>query len=247
MEIFPAIDVRGGQCVRLTQGDFAAETVYEPDPVCQAQYFAAAGVNWLHLVDLDGAKAGTPQQTAMIQRVTEATGLKVQVGGGIRSQADVAALLSLGVARVIVGSQAVKQPEEVKRWMQAFGPECIVLALDVRLDAAGMPEVLTQGWQAGSQISLWQAIDTYLSAGLKTLLCTDVARDGMLRGTNHQLYTSIQARYPELDVLASGGVDGADDLRTLNKLGVAGAVVGKAIYERRLDLASMVLELKNAG
>lgn len=247
MEIFPAIDLRGGHCVRLSQGDFAAETVYEADPVRQAQSFATAGALWLHMVDLDGAKAGRPQQTALIGRVVESAGMRVQVGGGLRTRDDVATLLALGVQRVIVGSMAVKQPDEVKSWMAEFGADRIVLALDVRLDAAGTPEVLTHGWQAGSQTSLWQVLDSFMPAGLQTLLCTDVARDGMLSGTNHQLYSSIQSRYKTLAVLASGGVDGAGDLQALERLGLAGAIVGKAVYERKLDLAALIKELKNAG
>lgn len=247
MEIFPAIDLRGGQCVRLTQGDFAAETVYEPAPLRQAAAFAQAGARWLHVVDLDGAKAGTPQQTELLGRLTAATAMKVQVGGGIRTRQDVATLLALKVARVIVGSMAVREPDEVLGWMTEFGAKKIVLALDVRLDETGMPEVLTQGWQSGSRTSLWTVLDRFMPAGLQTLLCTDVARDGMLSGTNHTLYKAIQTRYPQLDVLASGGVDGAADLRALNDQGLAGAIVGRALYEKRLDISAALREFSHAG
>ncbi len=247
MDIYPAIDLRNGSCVRLTQGDFAAETIYESDPIKQAALFEAAGAKWLHIVDLDGAKAGLPQQTELIKKIISSTSLNVQVGGGIRAATDVERLLASGAQRVIVGSMAIKQPEEVYSWFSSFGAQHLVLALDIRLDTTGTPEVLTQGWQVGSQMSAWDVLERFSPNGLQTLLCTDVSRDGMLGGTNRALYSAIQARYPQLAILASGGVNGADELRELHNNGLAGAIVGRAIYEKKLDLASLIKELTDAG
>ncbi|HEU0117797.1 MAG TPA: 1-(5-phosphoribosyl)-5-[(5-phosphoribosylamino)methylideneamino] imidazole-4-carboxamide isomerase [Alphaproteobacteria bacterium] len=224
MKIFPAIDLKNGHCVRLTQGDFAAVTVYESDPVKQAHKFAAAEAEWLHIVDLDGAK-----------------------GGGIRDEKTIEELLGAGIKRVVVGSLAVKNVELVKSWLKKFGPDAIVLAFDVRLSDIGEPELLTHGWQAGSQISLWNILDQYADSGLKTILCTDVSRDGMLTGANYKLYEQIQMRWPKLGILASGGVSGLADLIKLARLNVAGAIVGKAIYEGRVDLAAAIKQVAHAG
>ena len=147
----------------------------------------------------------------------------------------------------MIGSLAVKNPSLVQEWLRQFGPDAIVLAFDVRLTSDGIPEILTHGWQSGSNQSLWDILKSYADTGLKTVLCTDVARDGMLEGTNHALYTSIQERWPQLDILASGGVDGLDDLLHLSQLGLAGAITGKAIYEGRLDLADAIKRVSHAG
>ena len=247
MDIFPAIDLKNGQCVRLTQGDFATATIYESDPVLQASKFVAAGATWLHMVDLDGAKAGTMQQFELIAEVAADTSLKIEVGGGIRDAATIEKLLGIGIKRVVIGSLAVKNQPLVQEWLNHFGPEAIVLAFDIRLDADNTPEILTHGWQSGSSLSLWDILQTYADSGLKTILCTDVSRDGMLAGTNHELYRTIQKRWPALDILASGGVDGLDDLLALAKLDLAGAITGKAIYEGRLDLADAIRQVSHAG
>lgn len=246
MIIYPAIDLKDGQCVRLKQGDFEQATIYESDPLRQAQKFAEAGAEWLHMVDLDGAKAGEMQQFDLIERVAKNTTLKIQVGGGLRSEKTVRHLLETGINRVVVGSLAVKNRALVQGWLKEFGGDKIILAFDIRYHDE-QPEILTHGWQSGSQQLLWDVLDAYADSGLQSILCTDVSRDGMLGGTNNALYQSIQERWPKIDVLASGGVSGVQDLLDLAKLGLSGAIVGKAIYEGRIDLADAIRQVKHAG
>jgi len=243
MELFPAIDLQQGQCVRLAQGDFNAATVYDADPLRMACKFAAAEARWLHVVDLDGARDGQSCQLDLIAKITRSVPLKLQVGGGIRDAATIEQLLAAGVKRIVIGSLAVKNRALVGEWLRHFGPERIVLAFDVKLDERSAPEVLTHGWQSGSKQSLWELLEAYSDSGLQTVLCTDVGRDGMLTGANIPLYSAIQTRYPALDVLASGGVSGRGDILALAKLGLKGAVVGKAIYEGRVDLAEVLAAL----
>jgi phosphoribosylformimino-5-aminoimidazole carboxamide ribotide isomerase len=244
MELFPAIDLQNGQCVRLAQGDFDAATVYDSDPVRVARSFFDAGARWLHVVDLDGARDGQSRQIPLIQRIVENVPMKLQVGGGIRESSTIDQLMSAGVERVVIGSLAVKSKPLVQEWLRYFGSDRIVLAFDVKLDDKGEPEVMTHGWQSGSQQSLWDLIDAYADDGLKTVLCTDVSRDGMLIGANNELYRAVLKRYPGLDLLASGGVSGLEDLLKLAQQGLGGAVIGKAIYEGRIDLADALSVVK---
>lgn len=246
MIIYPAIDLKNGQCVRLKQGDFDQATIYESDPVRQAEKFAAAGAEWLHVVDLDGAKAGEMLQFDLIARVAKSTRLKIQVGGGLRSEKTVKKLLDAGIARVVIGSLAVKNRNTVQAWLREFGGDKIILAFDIRYHD-GEPEILTHGWQSGSQQLLWDTLEAYDGSGLKSVLCTDVSRDGMLEGTNNALYAAMRERWPGIDVLASGGVSNLQDLLDLARLGASGAIVGKAIYEGRVDLADAIKQVRNAG
>jgi len=246
MIIYPAIDLRSGQCVRLTQGDFDQTTIYETNPIKQAKTFADAGAEWMHMVDLDGAKAGESQQVDLVIKVAEEVPLKIQMGGGIRSEKTIERLLGKGIQRVVIGSLAVKNRELVKNWMRHFGPDHITLAFDIRF-TDGQPEILTQGWQAGSQTLLWDVLDFYDGSGMRHVLCTDVSRDGMLTGTNHELYQMMQERWAGLEVMASGGVDGVEDLLALAKLGLSGAIVGKAIYEGKIDLADALKQAANVS
>lgn len=243
MLIFPAIDLQEGRCVRLVQGDFNQSKTYHTDPVQVAQGFAAAGASWIHIVDLDGARDGEMKQLAAIRRVAESTTLSIQSGGGIRSETAIQDMLDAGVSRVVIGSLAIEKRQEVRAWLKQFGPERIVLAFDVR-DNGGEPEVVTQGWQSGTQQTLWDVLDAYEGSGLRTILCTDVGRDGMLQGPNETLYRMIIDKAPDIELLASGGVGSLDDILSLAKTGVAGAIVGKAIYEGKLDLAEAI---KRAG
>ena len=246
MEIFPAIDLKNGQCVRLTQGDFATAKIYESDPFLQARKFAEAGSAWLHMVDLDGARDGKMRQIDLVMRIAKETSLKIQVGGGIRDAATINRLLDAGVQRVVIGSLAVKNKTLVHEWIKQFGAQHIILAFDIAY-ADGEPEVLTHGWQSGSQQTLWDVLDAYEGSGLQNILCTDVGRDGMLEGPNLDLYQEIQEYTPALGVLASGGVSGLEDLLKLAAFDIAGAIVGKAIYEGRLDLADAVRRVRDAG
>jgi phosphoribosylformimino-5-aminoimidazole carboxamide ribotide isomerase len=236
MIIYPAIDLRGGRCVRLNEGRFADETVYGTDPLAVARDFAAAGATWLHVVDLDGAKDPAKRQTALVQSLARESRLKVQTGGGIRDATQVETLLEAGASRVIVGSLAVREPALVREWLGRFGPDKIVLALDVRLDAAGTPLVALAGWQASSGKALDTVLAGFIPAGLLHVLCTDISRDGLLQGPNFALYAGLGRRFPSLQVQASGGVATLDDLRRLRAQGSAGAITGRALYEKKFTL-----------
>lgn len=235
MLIYPAVDLRAGACVRLLHGRFDAVTRYADDPAAQLRTFAEAGAEWAHVVDLDGAEAREPRQHALIGELASATGLKVQAGGGVRTRAHVETLLNAGVSRVVVGSTAVRDPSAVIAWLEAFGPERIVLALDVRL-GDGEPETACDGWAAGSGVSLWDALQRLAPGKPRHLLVTDIGRDGAMAGPNLPLMQEIVARAPHLQLQASGGVRDAADLEALRKSGAAGAIVGRAIYEGDVDL-----------
>jgi phosphoribosylformimino-5-aminoimidazole carboxamide ribotide isomerase len=236
MIVYPAIDLRRGRVVRLTEGSFEAETAYHDDPVAVARGFAVAGSPWLHLVDLDGAKDPSQRQTRLVADVVRGCGLRVQSGGGVRTEPQVRALLDAGVERVIVGSLAVRQPDLVGAWLEIFGPDKIVLALDVRLDAAGVPLVAIAGWRADSGLALAEVLTGFVPRGLRHVLCTDISRDGKLTGPNFDLYARLRRDFPSLEVQASGGVSSLEDLRRLKAGGAHGAIVGRALYEKRFTL-----------
>lgn len=235
MLIYPAIDLRGGACVRLYQGRFDAVTLYDDDPRARLEAFAAAGAEWVHVVDLDGAEAGAPRQHVLIGELARATGLRIQAGGGVRAGDDVARLLDAGAERVVVGSTAVRDPQAAADWLEVFGREAVTVALDVRVGADG-PEAVTHGWTEGSGVSLWTALERLRFGRLTHLLVTDVAKDGALAGPNLELVSEIVRRRPDLKLQASGGVRGLADLAALRGAGAAGAIVGKAIYEGLFQL-----------
>jgi phosphoribosylformimino-5-aminoimidazole carboxamide ribotide isomerase len=236
MLLIPAIDLRGGQCVRLLQGRFDAETVYASDPLEVLEKYLAFGARRIHVVDLDGARDGSQGNRAAIRRIVGRAGRDaVQVGGGVRSRHVADELLELGVARVVVGSVAVTQPDEVASWLREFGPERVVLAFDVRLDDGGTPRLATHGWERQTETSLWDAVERFLPAGLLHVLCTDVARDGALSGPNVDLYRQCARRYPNVAWQASGGVSEAADLHTLAATGAASVISGRALLEGRIS------------
>ena len=236
MRLIPAIDLRGGRCVRLLQGRFDAETVYSSDPLEVLDRYLALGATAIHVVDLDGARAGSQaNRTAIARLAGHVQPGTVQVGGGVRSRAVVEELLALGVARVVVGSVAVTEPDEVTGWLRDPGAERVVLAFDVRLDEGGTPRLATHGWERQTQTSLWDAVERYLPAGLRHVLCTDVARDGAMSGPNLALYTEAVRRFPGIDWQASGGVSRAADLHVLAATGVAAVISGRALLEGRLS------------
>ncbi len=234
--IFPAIDLMDGGCVRLLKGDFTQRTNYATNPISMAQSFADAGAEWLHIVDLDGAKNQIAEQSKLIIEIAKAANIKVQTGGGLRNIKQVKALLDGGIQRVVIGSLAVKNPALIKRWMAELGPEKIVLAIDVIMDSEGTPRPTTHGWTKVSKQSLWQVIDEFLGADLQTILVTDIAKDGALQGSNIALYETIMRRYPKLDLISSGGVGSLDDVRALKAVGPAGIIIGKALYENKFTL-----------
>jgi len=235
MEVIPAIDLLDGSVVRLYQGDFRQVTQYVKDPLELAARYADAGARRLHVVDLDGAKTGKPTNLPIIERLASLD-IEVQTGGGIRDLPALQRLIDAGVRRGVIGSAAVKQPRLVDEWIDAVGSEHIVLAMDVRLDERGEPEVLTDGWTEGSGQRLWPLIDRYLARGAREFLCTDIAKDGTLEGPNIALYRACVERYPDAEFIASGGVSSAADLRTLAATGVTRVVTGKALLDGRLTL-----------
>jgi phosphoribosylformimino-5-aminoimidazole carboxamide ribotide isomerase len=235
MLLVPAIDLRGGRCVRLLQGRFDAETVYATDPAEVLDRYLAYGARLIHVVDLDGARDGAQGNRSAIERlVAAAPGVTLQVGGGVRAREIADDLLALGVARVVVGSVAVTHPLEIERWLGELGPDKVVLAFDVRLDEDGTPRLATHGWERQTGTSLWDMVERYSAHGLRHVLCTDVARDGALSGPNLELYREAVRRFPGIDWQASGGVSEARDLHTLAATGVAAVISGRALLEGRL-------------
>lgn len=230
MRVIPAIDLKGGRCVRLLRGDFDRETEYASDPLEIAERYAAFDVGDLHVVDLDGARTGAQANADAIERITGQSPFAVQLGGGIRSRENVQRWLARGVSRVVVGSIAVSDPETVGGWLDEFGADRIVLAFDVTLDD-GTPYVATHGWTRQTRQTLWRCIDGYLAAGLSHVLCTDIGRDGAMTGPNVALYSDILERYPQLELQASGGIRHAQDLRELSSRGVPAAITGKALLD----------------
>lgn len=234
MKIIPAIDLIDGKCVRLLQGDFERTTEYSDNPAEVATRFSALQVEDLHIVDLDGARLGKQQNLASVRDILEATSLSVQLGGGIREQDQVADWLDIGIARCVIGSLAVGEPDKVMSWIEQFGGDRIVLALDVNLEN-GVPRLTTHGWTRASEVTLWDAIDAYLEGGLQHVLCTDVSRDGALAGPNTGLYREVLDRYPDLQLQASGGVRDIEDMRDLRAAGVPAAITGRALLDGRIS------------
>ncbi len=237
LRLYPAMDLSAGACVRLKQGDFAHKTVYSTDPLAVAQAFEAAGAKRLHLVDLDGARDPAARQHALVSRVLRGTRLAVQLGGGVRSESEVRALLDLGVDRVVLGSIAVLEQRTTARLFERVGADRITLALDVRLSQDAIT-LATHGWQAAAdKVAFESLLAFYCDLGLTRLLCTDIGRDGMLEGPNLALYQRIVAAHPRLEVIASGGVSSIGDLAALAAAAIPAAVIGRALYEQRINLA----------
>ncbi len=242
MQLYPALDIINGGVVRLQQGDFQRTTEYDLDPLKQAQSYARQGATWLHLVDLDGARQGSPVNQAILQEISEETSLKIQCGGGIRSEDDLQCLLSAGASRVVIGSLAFKRPHEIRCWMRKYGPEKICIAMDVRLNDSGIPHIATEAWRSVEQLTLWQAIDSFADSGLVHILCTDIGRDGELSGPNSELYAQIHNYDRRYLVQASGGISTLSDLSHLSAAGAAGAITGKALLEGKFNVAEALAE-----
>lgn len=234
MELYPAIDLRDGRCVRLLKGDFEQETRYSVDPVALAVRYRELGARWLHVVDLDGAKRGEPVNLELIRRMREAAQVSVQLGGGIRTRSSLEQALEVA-ERAVIGSLAVGEPELVAGWLAELGAERLTLALDVRLTGDGTPMIATHGWTRESTLTLETAVERFAAAGLEHVLCTDIDRDGALTGPNVALYRDCVARWPGIAFQASGGVRNAGDLAALAAAGVAATVSGKALLEGRLQ------------
>jgi phosphoribosylformimino-5-aminoimidazole carboxamide ribotide isomerase len=244
--LIPSIDLRGGHCVRLLKGEFNAETRYEVDPRALLDRYADAGVRWLHLVDLDGARDGTPGNRALIAQMAAQKRLRIQLGGGLRQRALIDELLGSGVDRAVIGSAAVENPLLLRECLAAHGAERVCLAIDVRVDSGGVPRVRTRGWVEEHALSLWELIDSFADTSLRHLLCTDVERDGALQGPNFGLYTEAVRRYPRLAWQASGGIRDSGDLQELEQLGLAAAISGKALLEGHIRMEELQPYLQGA-
>lgn len=246
MQLYPAIDLRSARVVRLLQGKFDQETRYAADAVELAKHYEAEGASWLHIVDLDGAKgevAGSIENLILIEKIARATCLKIQTGGGIRSEMDVRQRFGAGAARVVLGSVAVKTPELVYHWRDIFGAEKLALALDARADPFGVYRVHTAGWQETAEVELFECVSRFADAGFKHALVTDIALDGMMAGPNVALYVKLKAISAALQIQASGGVSELMDLRALKSNGISGVIIGKALLEGKFNLSDAFREV----
>lgn len=234
MRIIPAIDIIDGKCVRLSQGDYDQKKIYHENPLEVARSFEEAGLHYLHLVDLDGAKAGKVTNWKVVEAITSQTQLHVDFGGGIKTQQEIEQLFALGIKQVNLGSIAVKQPEQVQQWITAFGPDKIILSADAKHE-----KIAIGGWQEDSSIALDEFIGDYVQKGIQYITCTDISTDGMLAGPNTALYKKLIQQFPDIKLIASGGVSSHADLVALKETGVNGVIIGKAIYEGRVTLAEL--------
>lgn len=240
MIIYPAIDLRKGKIVRLYQGDYASETIYQDDPLKTAQQYKNAGAEWLHVVDLDAAKNPSSSQYTLIQTLIESSGLNVQVGGGIRTKEQVVQLFEMGAKRIIVGSLAVTAPNDIKDWFSYFGAEKLVLALDVVAKPNELPLVAINAWQQITRYSFFDIVRFYQSVSIKHVLCTSISLDGTMSGPDLALYEDILNEFPFLALQASGGICSTQDIKRLKNQGLAGAIIGRALYENQLTLPEVL-------
>ena len=228
--VYPALDIRDGRVVRLRQGDYAQEISYGDDCLPRAQAFAAQGAQWMHLVDLDAARAGGYTLAPLLAAIRAQTPLRVQTGGGVRGRDDVARILDAGAHRVVVGSLAVRRPDEVVGWLEEFGAERITIALDARQDAQGQWQLPVHGWTENAGVTLDDLAQRYARAGMHHLLCTDIARDGMLAGPNISLYQHLSALLPGVAVQASGGIRDVADVAEARRAGCGGAILARRCW-----------------
>jgi phosphoribosylformimino-5-aminoimidazole carboxamide ribotide isomerase len=246
MLLIPSIDLRGGRCVRLLKGEFHAETRYDVDPPELLARYAAAGVRWLHLVDLDGARDGTPGNRELIRRMAAQSRIRIQLGGGLRTRTLADEALAAGVSRVVIGSAAVEDPALLRELLAARGADAVCLAIDVRVDDAGVPRVRTRGWVREHALSLWELLESFADTPLRHVLCTDIQRDGALSGPGYALYEEALRRFPGISWQASGGISSVADLARLDAMGLAAAVSGKALLEGRITLEELQPYLRDA-
>jgi phosphoribosylformimino-5-aminoimidazole carboxamide ribotide isomerase len=234
MEIIPAIDIIDGKCVRLTQGDYSQKKIYNEKPLEVAREFEDAGLKRLHLVDLDGAKAGAVRNWKVLETIAGKSSLVIDFGGGIKTEKDVQIVLGSGAAFATVGSIAVKDENEFSRWLQMMGPDKFLLGADVKEE-----KIAVGGWLETTDIWIYDFIEQYIEKGIQQLFCTDVSKDGKLEGPAVELYKNITGKFPSLHFIASGGVSEMKDLDALEEAGCKGVIIGKAIYEGRISLAEL--------
>lgn len=235
IELIPAIDIIDGKCVRLTQGDYSSQKVYNENPVEVAREFADYGIRRLHIVDLDGAKSQHVVNLQVVEQIRSATDLVIDFGGGVKSDADLQKAFDAGADMVTIGSLAVKQPETFLRWLDIFGASRIILGADVR---NGLISI--NGWQEEDGEHLIPFVRKYVEKGVVQVLCTDISKDGMLQGPAIELYRQVLSSFPDLHLIASGGVSSIDDIKALDEAGVPAVVFGKAIYEGKIKLSDLV-------
>ena len=234
IELIPAIDLIDGKCVRLTKGDYDQKTIYNEDPVSQAMEFQSLGFRRLHIVDLDGAKSKHIVNDAVLKAITQATDLIVDFGGGIKSTEDIEKAFMAGAHMVTIGSVAVTEPELFMGWLHKYGAEKIILGADVR---NGMVSI--NGWKEDSSEALLPFLEKYVSAGVRNVLCTEISKDGTLAGPATELYRKVMAQYPNLHLIASGGVSCNADIQQLDENGIPAVVFGKAYYEGKIDIKEL--------
>ena len=238
--MIPAIDLIGGEVVRLYQGDYSQKTNYQTTVQERQQAYFSAGASVMHFVDLDGAKDSTKRQLSTLKTVVNHESMITQVGGGIRCEEDVKQLLELGATRVVIGSLAIKQPELVLKWLNTYGGEKIVLALDIKIDEQGNKTLPTHGWIEDSGVNLEDLLDAYIDAGIKHILCTDISKDGTLSGSNVELYIELCQKYPSVQWQASGGIGSLDDIKALIGSGVSGVILGRSLLEGKFTLEEAI-------
>ena len=234
MVIIPAIDIIDGKCVRLVQGDYSQKKIYNEHPLEVAKQFEDAGLERLHLVDLDGAKAGAVKNWKVLESIAGKTSLVIDFGGGIKSEKDVRTVLSSGAALATVGSVAVKNNTEFVKWLLQFGADKFLLGADVKEE-----KIAVSGWTETTEIGIFDFLQQYITQGVKQVFCTDVSKDGLLSGPSLGLYKKIIERFPTLHFIASGGVSNMEDVENLASIGCQGAIIGKAIYENRISLEEL--------
>jgi len=235
MTIIPAIDIINGKCVRLTKGDFAQQKVYNDNPVEVAKMFADAGLQRLHIVDLDGAKAGKIINLAVLEKIAAATSLTIDFGGGIKNITDVGNVFNAGAAMATIGSLAVKHPELLEEWLMEFGADKFLIGADV-LDE----KIKISGWLEDSGINIFNFIGRMIGLGAINIFCTDISKDGVMQGPSIELYKTIIEQHPEINLIASGGVSNIADVHELKAIGCSGAIIGKAIYEGNITLQQLI-------
>ncbi|HEX3100711.1 MAG TPA: 1-(5-phosphoribosyl)-5-[(5-phosphoribosylamino)methylideneamino]imidazole-4-carboxamide isomerase [Pyrinomonadaceae bacterium] len=234
IEIIPAMDLIGGKCVRLTQGDFSRETVYSDDPLETAKRFEAAGLKRLHMVDLDGARSGTPANLHVLKHVASGTSLNIDYGGGIKSEADLAAVFGAGASMVNIGSLAARQPETFLGWVDKYGGDRMLLGADTKKG-----KVAIDAWRTETREPILSYLRKYAERGVTKAFVTDIVSDGTMEGPSIKLYKKILGAVQEIDLIASGGVRSIDDIDELEKIGCAGVIVGRALYERTIKLEDL--------
>jgi phosphoribosylformimino-5-aminoimidazole carboxamide ribotide isomerase len=231
MELIPAIDIINGKCVRLTQGDYNQKKEYNSHPLEVAKAYEGAGIRRLHLVDLDGARQKKIVNLAVLEQIASKTSLHIDFGGGVQSDTDIKAAFNAGAKQLTGGSIAVKNPQLFQQWLKIYGSEKLILGADVK-DG----KIAVSGWQESSERELFPFLADYQAKGVQYIICTDVSKDGLLQGASTELYGQIIKKFPELKLIASGGVANVSDLHELKALGCWGAIIGKAIYENRISL-----------